>query len=151
MRTPRRSRIGSQPAHIHANGEGTTHAHLPVLQPQGLLTHLRKPRSRKKLPTFTATPPAHHGSFVNVLFLELPEGDCFVAGGKPATRSYIFGNIPHGRDLQPRQGMRRDVSQMWIRVTGQSEAELVVSLTEIDPADAMEAGLILPEPGSEQQ
>jgi len=43
---------------------------------------------------------------------------------------------------------------MWIRVTGQSEAELIdliVSLTETDPANAIEAGLILPEPGREQQ
>jgi hypothetical protein len=40
---------------------------------------------------------------------------------------------------------------MWIRVTGQSEAELMVSLTETDPANAMEAGLILPEPGQEHQ
>jgi hypothetical protein len=38
-----------------------------------------------------------------------------------------------------------------LRVTGQSEAELIVSLTETDPANAMEAGLTFPEPGCEQQ
>ena len=40
---------------------------------------------------------------------------------------------------------------MWIRVTGQSEAELMVSLTETDPANAMEAGLIIPGLGREEQ
>jgi hypothetical protein len=72
--------------------------------------------------------------------------------GKPATRAYIFGIIRHRRDLETRQAMLRDLSRMWIRVTGQSEAELIdliVSLTETDPANAIEAGLILPEPGRE--
>jgi ribosomal protein L37AE/L43A len=54
-----------------------------------------------------------------------PEGDAFVAR-KPSTHSYLFGA---GRT----------------RVTGQSEAEFRVALTESDPANAMEAGLILPE------
>jgi hypothetical protein len=85
-----------------------------------------------------------------VLFQELADGDCFVAG-EPGTRSYIFGNVRHGRDVETRQGMLRDLSQMWIRITGQSEVDLMVSFTEADPANAMEAGLILPEPGSEQQ
>ena len=40
---------------------------------------------------------------------------------------------------------------MWTRVTGQSEGELLVVLNEADPANAMEAGLIMPEPGQEQQ
>jgi hypothetical protein len=43
--------------------------------------------------------------------------------------------------------MLRDFSRMWTRITGQSEAELLLVLTECDPAKAMEAGLILPEPG----
>jgi hypothetical protein len=56
-----------------------------------------------------------------------------VAGGKPAPRSYIFGNIRHGRDVETRQGMLRDLSQMWTRVTGQSEVDLMVSRFEVDP------------------
>jgi phenylpyruvate tautomerase PptA (4-oxalocrotonate tautomerase family) len=137
--------------HIHANGEGTTHAHLPVLQPAGTSDASAKAEIAEEVANIHCNATCAPRSFVNVLFFELPEGDCFVAGGKPATHLYIFGNIRHGRDLETRQGMLRDLSQMWIRVTGQSEAELVVSLTEIDPTNAMEAGLILPEPGSEQQ
>ena len=49
---------------------------------------------------------------------------------KPATHSFIFGLIRHGRDLHTRQGMLRDWSQMWTRVTGQSAAELLVALSE---------------------
>ena len=34
---------------------------------------------------------------------------------------------------------------------GQSEAEFLVGPTESDPANVMEVGLILPEPGHEQE
>lgn len=88
--------------------------------------------------------------YVNVLFHEIPDGDCFVAG-KPAAYSYIFGLIRHGRDLPKRQAMLGELSRTWAQATGQSEAEILVVLTEADPANAMQAGAILPEPGEEEQ
>jgi hypothetical protein len=45
--------------------------------------------------------------------------------------------------------MLRQFSRMWADVTGQPEAEFLVVLTEADPANTMEAGLVLPEPGQE--
>ncbi|HUO39314.1 MAG TPA: hypothetical protein VMU34_16415 [Mycobacterium sp.] len=47
--------------------------------------------------------------------------------------------------------MLRDLSQMWTRLIGQSAAEVLVALNEANPQNVMEAGLILPEPGKEQQ
>jgi hypothetical protein len=38
----------------------------------------------------------------------------------------------------------RKFSGMWARITGQSEAEILVTLGEVDPKNAMESGLILP-------
>lgn len=46
--------------------------------------------------------------------------------------------------------MLGELSRMCAQATGQSEAEILVVLTEVDPANAMEAGAILPEPGAEQ-
>jgi phenylpyruvate tautomerase PptA (4-oxalocrotonate tautomerase family) len=86
---------------------------MPIYQcypPQGLLTKAAKTHIAEEIASIHCNPTGAPRSFVNVLFLELPHGDCFVAGGNPATRSF-----------------------------------------EVDPANAMEAGLILPEPGSEQQ
>jgi hypothetical protein len=40
---------------------------------------------------------------------------------------------------------------MWSQVTGQPERDLIVVLTEVDPANSIEAGEIVPEPGDEQQ
>ena len=40
---------------------------------------------------------------------------------------------------------------MWTRITGQSEAHLWVSLTEIDHTSLMEAGLFFPEPDHDRE
>lgn len=126
---------------------------MPIYQcysPKGLLTTSAKAKLADEITTIHTSATGAPELYVNVLFHEIPEGDCFVAR-KPSTHSYVFGLIRHGRDLETRQAMLRDFSRMWTRVTGQSEAELLVALSEVDPANAMEAGLILPEPGQEQE
>jgi phenylpyruvate tautomerase PptA (4-oxalocrotonate tautomerase family) len=126
---------------------------MPVYQvysPKGLLTKSAKAEIADEITTIHVNATRAPELFVNVLFHEVPEGDCFVAR-KPLTHSYLFGFIRHGRDLETRQAMLREFSRMWTRVTGQSEAEFLVALNESDPANVMEAGLILPEPGHEQE
>lgn len=95
---------------------------------------------------FTGAPEA----FVNVVFREYGDGDCFVAR-KPASRSFLLGRIRHGRPLEVRQGMLCELKDMWVRITGQSEVDLLVSLSEVDPAMALEAGFFMPEPGQEKE
>jgi phenylpyruvate tautomerase PptA (4-oxalocrotonate tautomerase family) len=90
------------------------------------------------------------GSWVKVLFHEIPEGECF-AGGKPTTQSLILGINRHGRSLETRQGMLRQLSEMWTRITGQPEAELWISVTETDHTNVMEAGSLIPAPGNEHE
>jgi phenylpyruvate tautomerase PptA (4-oxalocrotonate tautomerase family) len=126
---------------------------MPVYQcysPKGLLSQSAKTQIADEITTIHTNATGAPELYVNVLFHEIPQGDCFVAR-KPAAHSYLFGAIRHGRDLETRQGMLREFSRMWTRVTGQSEAELLIALTEANPANAMEAGLILPEPGREQE
>jgi phenylpyruvate tautomerase PptA (4-oxalocrotonate tautomerase family) len=126
---------------------------MPVYQcysPKGLLTPSTKAKIADEITTIHTNATAAPELFVNVLFHEIAEGDCFVAR-RPSTHSYLFGGIRHGRDLETRQAMLREFSRMWTRVTGQSEAEFLVALNAADPANVMEAGLILPEPGHEQE
>ena len=80
----------------------------------------------------------------------MPSGRYFVAG-KPAALSVLNGAIRVGRDLAIRQRILRELSQMWTRLTGQPEGELLISLWENPPGNVMEAGLIFPEIGQEQQ
>lgn len=126
---------------------------MPVYQcysPKGLLTDAAKADIAGEITSIHTTATGAPELYVNVLFHEIAAGDCFVAG-KPAAHSYLFGAIRHGRDIETRQGMLRDFSRMWTRITGQSEAELLIALDEADPANAVEAGLILPEPGHEDE
>ena len=94
----------------------------------------------------TGVPP----SFVNVMFFDLPNGKYFVAG-KPSTHSVVNGAIRFGRDLATRQRILRDLSQMWTRLSGQPEEELLISLWENPAENVMEAGSIFPALGQEQQ
>jgi phenylpyruvate tautomerase PptA (4-oxalocrotonate tautomerase family) len=94
----------------------------------------------------TGVPPA----FVNVMFLDVPEGR-YCAAGKPSGHSVLNAAIRAGRDLETRLRILRELSQMWIRLTGQTEGELLISLWENPAENVMEAGLIFPGFGQEQQ
>ena len=63
----------------------------------------------------------------------------------------ILGINRHGRDLETRQEMLRQLSQIWTRNSGQSEAHLWISVTEVDHTNVMDAGLLIPEPGHEHE
>jgi hypothetical protein len=62
-----------------------------------------------------------------------------------------MGEIRHGHDIHTRHTLLRQLSQMWTRLTNQSEAELIVGLTETPAENATQAGLIFAEPDHEQQ
>jgi phenylpyruvate tautomerase PptA (4-oxalocrotonate tautomerase family) len=126
---------------------------MPLYQcysPAGLLSRSAKAQLADEITTIHTDATGAPELYVNVVFHKIAKGDCFVAR-KESSHSYLLGMIRHGRDLNTRQTMLHKFSEMWTRVTGQSEAELLVVLAEADPANAMEAGLILPEPGREQQ
>jgi phenylpyruvate tautomerase PptA (4-oxalocrotonate tautomerase family) len=126
---------------------------MPVYQcysPKGLLTASAKAKIAEEMTDMycnvTGAPP----SWVKVLFHDLPEGECFSAG-KLATQSLILGINRYGRDLETRQAMLRTLSQIWTRNSGQPEADLWISVTEIDPTNVMDAGLFIPAPGRERE
>ena len=94
----------------------------------------------------TGAPP----SFVNVLFLEMPSGKFFIEG-RPSNHSVVLGTVRQGRDVATHQAMLGDLSQMWAHLTGQSEGELLIMLSDVPSENMMEAGLILPRSGDEEQ
>jgi phenylpyruvate tautomerase PptA (4-oxalocrotonate tautomerase family) len=126
---------------------------MPVFQchsPKGLLTKSAKAKIAEEMTSMYCNATGGPEQWVHVLFREIPEGECFTAG-KPATDSYVFGIIRHGRDLETRRAMLRQLSQIWTRITGQSEADLWVLLSEIDHTNVLEAGLFMPEVGREPE
>ena len=118
--------------------------------PQRLLTDSAKAKLAGEITRIHGEVTGECPSFVNVLFLDIPEGTSFKAG-KPSTRSFVFGEIRYGYDVQTRHTLLRRLSQTWTRLTSQSEAELIVGVKETPAENATQAGLIFAEPAQEQQ
>lgn len=126
---------------------------MPVYQcysPKGLLTASAKAEIADEMTSLYCNVTGAPASWVKVLFHELPEGECFSAG-KPASQSLILAINRHGRDLETRRSMLRQLSQIWARNSGQPVADLWISVTEIDPTNVLEAGLPIPAPGHERE
>ena len=126
---------------------------MPIYQcisPEGLIDESARAEIAEEITHIhcaaTGVPP----SFVNVMFTDVPDGRYFVAG-KRSTHSVLNGAIRTGRDLATRQRILRELSQMWTRLTGQTEGELLISLWENAAENVMEAGLIFPGLGQERQ
>ena len=126
---------------------------MPIYQcfsPEGLLDESTRVKLAAEITRIHCDATGISPSFVNVMFFDLPDCTYFVAG-KPSAHSVVNGAIRFGRDLATRQRILRDLSQMWTRVTGQPEEELLISLWENPAENAMEAGSIFPALGQEQQ
>jgi phenylpyruvate tautomerase PptA (4-oxalocrotonate tautomerase family) len=126
---------------------------MPVYQcysPKGLLTDYAKAKIAEEMTAMYCNLAGGLPSWVKVLFHEMPDGECFTAG-KPSTQSLILAINRRGRDLQTRQAMLRQLSDIWTRNSGQPEAHLWISMTEIDPTSVMDAGLFIPESGHERE
>jgi phenylpyruvate tautomerase PptA (4-oxalocrotonate tautomerase family) len=126
---------------------------MPIYQcisPEGLLDESTRGNLADEITRIhcdaTGVPP----SFVNVIFIDVPDGGYFVAG-EPSTHSVVNGAIRIGHDIATRQTILRNLSQMWTRLTGQPEEELLISLWENQAENAMEGGSIFPAVGQGQQ
>src|ERR1700747_1182088 len=105
---------------------------MPIYQcssKQGMLTQSAKGKIASEITRIHCEATGERPSFVNVLFLDIPEGTSFNAG-RPSNRSFVMGEIRHGHDVQTRHALLRELSKMWPRLTSQSEAELIVGLRE---------------------
>jgi phenylpyruvate tautomerase PptA (4-oxalocrotonate tautomerase family) len=118
--------------------------------PHRLLTNSAKAELAGEITRIHCEVTGESPSFVNVLFLDIPEGTSFKAG-KSSNRSFVFGEIRDGHDVQSRHTLLRDLSRTWTRLTSQSEADFIVALRETPADNAMQAGLIFAGPGGEQQ
>jgi phenylpyruvate tautomerase PptA (4-oxalocrotonate tautomerase family) len=118
--------------------------------PQRMLTKSAMTNIAGEITRIHCEATGERSSFVNVLFVDLPEGTSF-HGGHPSTRSFVMGEIRHGHDIKTRHALLQDLSRMWTRLTGQSEAELIVALRETPAENATQAALIFADPDHEQQ
>jgi phenylpyruvate tautomerase PptA (4-oxalocrotonate tautomerase family) len=124
---------------------------MPVYQcfsPEGLLDDAIRSSLAQEITRIHCDATGIPRSYVNVVFFDIPDGRYFVAG-KPAANSVVYGAIRLGRDVGTRQRILRELSQLWSRLTGQPETELLISLWENPAENAMEGGTIFPPIGQE--
>jgi phenylpyruvate tautomerase PptA (4-oxalocrotonate tautomerase family) len=143
--------MNAAPAALTVEGVDVREKIMPIYQcisPEGLLDESARGKLAEEITRIhcdaTGVPP----SFVNVIFTDVPDGRYFVAGTR-ATQSFVNGAIRVGHDVATRQAILRNLSQMWTRLTGQPEEELLISLWENQAENAMEAGSVFPAVGQE--
>lgn len=88
--------------------------------------------------------------FVHVIFREIAPGNWFTAD-TPSSFSIVNGFIRAGRSDEQKQKLMTQISSGWSRITGQTERELVVTITDIRSEAWMEAGQLMPQPGGEKE
>ena len=69
---------------------------------------------------------------MTVSWRAVPAGDMFTEG-RPSTSSIIACLVPGATTLDLREMYMRGVCDLWTEVTGCTQHEIVVSITEADP------------------
>jgi len=83
--------------------------------------------------------------FVHVLFWPLLPENAF-SGGQPAEFAIVKAQIRRGRSKEVKEKMLSEITTLWTSLTGMSKNNLLVSFSEIPGENAMEFGLVLPDP-----
>jgi phenylpyruvate tautomerase PptA (4-oxalocrotonate tautomerase family) len=88
--------------------------------------------------------------FAQVIFNEVPQGNHFV-GGHPlrAEQIFVHGHIRAGRTAQRKRELLEDLVKSISAVTSISPRSIWAYVSELPPAQMVEYGQVLPEPGSE--
>ena len=86
--------------------------------------------------------------FVNVVFEEYAAGLGYNAGAVGAPM-VIRGSIRAGREQSVKTAMMEAISSLVFRVSDIPRKDLTVSIADVRASNAMEGGIVLPEPGQE--
>jgi phenylpyruvate tautomerase PptA (4-oxalocrotonate tautomerase family) len=86
-----------------------------------------------------------------VIFNEVPQGNHFV-GGSPLRSEQIFvhGHIRAGRSSERKRELLEGIVDAISKTTEVAKRYVWAYLSELPPAQMIEYGHVLPEPGSEQ-
>ncbi len=117
---------------------------------EGTLSAEQRASIATEITRIHSTHTGEPASFVWVIF-ETVSPDSIYSGGKPAVNALIVGIFREDRSTEVKAQVLNELWSMYKNVTGLSDDQLWVSLTEIPASDAMFLGAILPEPGHEAE
>jgi phenylpyruvate tautomerase PptA (4-oxalocrotonate tautomerase family) len=89
--------------------------------------------------------------FAQVIFNEVPQGNHFV-GGSPlrAEQIFVHGHIRAGRTAERKRELLEGMVDAISKTTSVAKRYIWAYISELPPAQMIEYGHVLPEPGSEE-
>jgi phenylpyruvate tautomerase PptA (4-oxalocrotonate tautomerase family) len=121
---------------------------------EGTLSAEQRASIAQEITRIHSTHTGEPAGFVWVLFETVPP-DRIYAGGKsgatPAVKAVMVGIFRENRSTDVKTQVLNELWSMYKHVTGLSDDQLWVPLSEIPASDAMFLGALLPEPGHEAE
>lgn len=126
---------------------------MPIYQcvvPQGTVTPEQKAQMAGELTRIHCEATGDSPAFVQALFLEIPSGSAFTAG-QPSKMANIAGYIRAGRSPEVRAQLFEGINAAWSEITGFPDTQLKLTLLDIPASWIMQAGMMMPEPGNDDE
>jgi phenylpyruvate tautomerase PptA (4-oxalocrotonate tautomerase family) len=121
-----------------------------VIATHGTLSPEVKAEIARAITTIHAQETGAPGHFIHVYFPELPGGSLFTAGEQSST-VIVRALVRAGRPDQVREAILKRTSDMLQEVADVSAMETLVTVIDVPPSWAIEAGILLPEPTKEAE
>jgi len=122
-----------------------------LLMPEGVLTSASRSKISKEVTRIHCEETGAPESFVHVYFQEIKKGTQYTAGEIDDQVGVFLGMIREGRSIKERQSLIQKMSKSISSALERPENQLILNVSEINSATAMEFGLILPHPGGEPE
>jgi phenylpyruvate tautomerase PptA (4-oxalocrotonate tautomerase family) len=89
--------------------------------------------------------------FAQVIFNEVPQGNHFVGGSLLRSEQiFVHGHIRAGRSVERKRELLESIVDAISKTTSVAKRYVWAYISELPPAQMIEYGHVLPEPGSEQ-
>lgn len=119
---------------------------------ESLLTVDRRKRIAKEITRAHSQATGAHGFFAQVIFNEIPVACHFMGSVQIDTNQvYVLGHIRAGRTEEQKSQLLDDIVASLHEVTGLERRYLWAYISELEPANMIEYGHVLPKPGTEAQ
>ncbi|MGP8432432.1 tautomerase family protein [Paraburkholderia fungorum] len=119
---------------------------------QNILTPDHKRKLAKEITRAHSHATGAQSFFAQVIFNEIPGGSHFMGGAEiNTTQVFVYGHIRGGRTEEQKKGLLADITESVHTVTGIERRFLWTYINELPPANMVEYGQVLPQPGKEGQ
>jgi phenylpyruvate tautomerase PptA (4-oxalocrotonate tautomerase family) len=121
-----------------------------IMNPKGAFTRETKQQIAAGISEIHLARAGGLKAFINVIFNEYEAGDGYIAAEEDSP-VIVSGSVRAGRDQQQKTDIMNDIMALMTQTGGIGVKKLVIAISDVNPANAMEWGHIMPEVGQEQE